>query len=414
MRNGVGRIAHAETTDSTSQPMTWDAVCILCGIRPFGGPTHLTPLISPTHVRRVAYPIVEEILASKLVDLPRPEVLSTLVEALTDADGDAHTLLEELAWLEPDCYAVGHFDERGDYELCKHHGAPLHPTGDAVTVRRVWDCISGTFGGLRTPTHLGLQTEAYATQNVEYRTTRCVTLTASTRNLFTHVSCYEHLQSWLRCSVPPRIGRSKAPLSFPGELYELVNSRTKDRVIFLGILPCIDYTGLVDNSSRDRVQDYILPWRKGCVHTARALRDGLRGSELVPSILKDCRAWMFTRPNSYVALSPLVLAASHSFVTVGQKERASIRLAGRTTAYWPCPTSRNMHLSPISPWSSFLRCSSSSKSRTFSRWRCLANNFTRRCWSRAPSRMHSARPLSTPTAPCTGCYLLILSVRNGN
>ena len=63
-----------------------------------------------------------------------------------------------------------------------------------------------------------------------------------------------------------------------------------------GIIPEIEYDD-IDNSL-DQVQDFIFPYcLKVARHTALAIKDGLRGDELFPALMRDSRAWMFMRPD---------------------------------------------------------------------------------------------------------------------
>jgi hypothetical protein len=63
----------------------------------------------------------------------------------------------------------------------------------------------------------------------------------------------------------------------------------------LGTLNSIDYDGITATCVQYQSEFYLA--RKGVKHIARGIRDGLRGKQLIPSILRDCRAWMFMRPD---------------------------------------------------------------------------------------------------------------------
>lgn len=41
-----------------------------------------------------------------------------------------------------------------------------------------------------------------------------------------------------------------------------------------------------------------MPCRRGTKYLARDIQAGLRGRELIPAILRDCRAWKFMRPDT--------------------------------------------------------------------------------------------------------------------
>ena len=114
--------------------MGWDEVCVLCGIRPVGGPTWFCP--SPD---QVASKIAKEICDSGQVDLTVTEVRTTIFNAISKNfdpfTGDPRGSVEP--GYDEDCIAIGYFDNFGSYVPCTHHGRQLHPTGDGVQVRRV-------------------------------------------------------------------------------------------------------------------------------------------------------------------------------------------------------------------------------------------------------------------------------------
>ncbi|GJE96632.1 hypothetical protein PsYK624_128320 [Phanerochaete sordida] len=205
---------------------------------------------------------------------------------------DGSYVLDTYPGYETDCIAIGHFDEGGDYDLCRHHGRALHPTGDGVVVRRVDP--SG-------------DSDAYFRFVVDFKTgvrvvrheaSLCPTVSEhSPLNTWVHVACWAYLQEWLACPLRPRVGRSGTPLSLGGELYEVTASRHQPQERYRGSLPCIDYGGTLDAYMGTRYQDYIVGLRKGVKHIVQALTDGIRGIDLVPAILKDSRFWMWTRPD---------------------------------------------------------------------------------------------------------------------
>ena len=67
------------------------------------------------------------------------------------------------------------------------------------------------------------------------------------------------------------------------------------------LLQEIDYDGIEDTV--EQWQDHFIPGRRGAKHLAKAIVAGLRGAELIPAVLRDCRAWMFMRPDTYVLFS---------------------------------------------------------------------------------------------------------------
>ena len=68
-----------------------------------------------------------------------------------------------------------------------------------------------------------------------------------------------------------------------------------------GLLPEIDYDGV--EATLEQWQSHFYPARRGVRHTALAIKEGRRGADLIPAIMRDCRAWMFTRPDMYVSLA---------------------------------------------------------------------------------------------------------------
>lgn len=62
-----------------------------------------------------------------------------------------------------------------------------------------------------------------------------------------------------------------------------------------GLLPLINYDGI--ESSLNQWQSCFIFCRRGVKHLSGAIAAGLRGKELIPALLQDCRAWMFMRPD---------------------------------------------------------------------------------------------------------------------
>ena len=80
-----------------------------------------------------------------------------------------------------------------------------------------------------------------------------------------------------------------------------LDDRTADRRFLdnsTAALSCIDYDGIVDTV--EQFQSYFSPARRDSQHIAKAIRDGLRGEELLPAIMRDFRCWMFVRPDMWV------------------------------------------------------------------------------------------------------------------
>ncbi|GJE96639.1 hypothetical protein PsYK624_128390 [Phanerochaete sordida] len=268
--------------------MGWDEVCILCGIRPYGGPVWFGAS------EESATQIAQEVVAAGFTDLP-PDALAAMLLDLFQTnpdDFDPRYKASVHPGYDKDCIAIGHFDRTGGYEPCRHAGRALHPPGDNVQVRRVADNSSGaSFNQVVELVRGERVTSAQATTCDTYGGCAC--------NLWLHVACWGHLQHWLACSLPPRAGRSGEPLPLAGELYEIAASRAEPQQECRGALPAIDYGGTLDAFMEIQYQDYILGPRRGVRHLTRALQDGLRGAQLVPALMEDVRFWMWARPDEW-------------------------------------------------------------------------------------------------------------------
>lgn len=62
-----------------------------------------------------------------------------------------------------------------------------------------------------------------------------------------------------------------------------------------GLLPCLDYAGI--EKSLEQWQSHFMPCRRGTKYMSQAIFAGLRGRDLLPAIMRDCRVWMFMRPD---------------------------------------------------------------------------------------------------------------------
>ncbi|KAI0330654.1 hypothetical protein GY45DRAFT_1323399 [Cubamyces sp. BRFM 1775] len=283
--------------------MAYDEVCLLCGIRPEGGPVLWYSgrgLEEEPEVTRIADELLE--FEPGPSNLPREEIVSMLMRVFDmELDSvDPYYDWAVFSGYERDCIAIGHFgdDDSQGYLPCVHHGRRLHPTGEGVQMRRVRSALAGGFFIELVEFHGGKRV-AIVNQRVAMRcTTNFSDEDASSCNIWVHIACWSYLQEWLNCPLPPRIGRSGRPLSFAGELYELVGSRYGRQMDRYTVLPCIDYGGpLGAYMGYNRYQDYILGCRKGVKHLARALKEGLRDEQLIPAIFKDCDWWKFVRPD---------------------------------------------------------------------------------------------------------------------
>lgn len=267
--------------------MGWDEVCVLCGIRPVCGPTAISPFDS--YKQAVASSMATEIAESGLVDISYPNAYDELLKVVSPSDSVYEFLVSliDLGY-HHDVFAIGHFDDSGDYEPCTHSGHPSHPTGDGITVRRTREGDGQVFYELVIDADKRL---------VVPQITCCRTGVSSPSNIFCHIACYAYLQEWLQCALPSRIGRLGKPLEFAGELYELTNSRHEPPIALLGALPSVDYGGVLDNIRPGGSHDYIDKYRIDSVHTTVAFQNGARGENLLSAVLKDCRLWLFTRPD---------------------------------------------------------------------------------------------------------------------
>ncbi|KAI9065604.1 hypothetical protein FKP32DRAFT_1674580 [Trametes sanguinea] len=276
-----------------------DQVCLLCGIRePYG------PIWWCGKQRHSAEELAQEVLRGPdPLDISAEDLISTLRAVFAIDIGSVDTVVPNYTvagavdyGYDYDSIAIGHFDRNGGYQLCRHHGRPLHPTGDCVRVRRVRSSVGGGLFG--------------ETVNIKHgkriidrdETTDCSVWSqdswVSSCNLWTHVPCWAYLQEWLDCPLSSRIGRNGLPLHFASELYEIASTRHERRQSWQAWLPCIRYGGTLDAFDEcNQYQDFILGPRRGVKHLRQALKEGLRDKSLIPAILKDCRFWIFVRPN---------------------------------------------------------------------------------------------------------------------
>ncbi|EKM51758.1 uncharacterized protein PHACADRAFT_262086 [Phanerochaete carnosa HHB-10118-sp] len=178
--------------------------------------------------------------------------------------------------------AVGCFDENGEASL--RDGKV--PEGRHAEVRRVRDGDGGDFGEILTTHEDG--EEAW-----ESAYTACsVRSEGGVPNVFFCERCYAYLEEWQSLPASASEG-AQAPSA--AELYEIVNSRKARRDEITGLLPDIDYDGI--EASLNQWQSHFIACRRGSKHLAHAINTGLRGADLIPAILQDCRAWMFMRPD---------------------------------------------------------------------------------------------------------------------
>ena len=284
---------------------SWDELCLLCGV--YGGPCDI---VSRYGLDDVVKAIVSDIRPDD------PELAEVIKDALLASLPPAQrTLGYAPEWLPAGMgnggyssgawVAVGHFNADGEAPLS---GGRV-PDGRGVQVRRVRDGDGGDFGEL-------LVTDKHGEEASENTYTVCSVRREEGRpNFFLCERCYAYLESWLdRESLPPssRASGSDCELPFASELYEIVNSRKAQRGKRghywaqplthpehidenTGLLPEIDYDGI--ERSLVQWQTHFMPCRKGTKHIAEAIEAGLRGADLLPAVLRDCRGWMFMRPD---------------------------------------------------------------------------------------------------------------------
>ncbi|KIM79020.1 hypothetical protein PILCRDRAFT_10677 [Piloderma croceum F 1598] len=84
-----------------------------------------------------------------------------------------------------------------------------------------------------------------------------------------------------------------APLSFGAEFYEIVNSKEDIRDDITAVLTCT--ASLTTNMK----PPYFFSARRGSTHPARAIREGLRIEELLPTIMQDFRCWASVAPSTH-------------------------------------------------------------------------------------------------------------------
>ncbi|KAH7928587.1 hypothetical protein BV22DRAFT_1058536 [Leucogyrophana mollusca] len=147
---------------------------------------------------------------------------------------------------------------------------------------------------------MGLLEPGQSTKDALDVSTHCTSWDTLNPNFFVSEGCYRYLEAWVGIDGLP-LRNAHVPhtrgLSFAGELYEIVNSRMEQRDRSHGLLPCIDYGDLAD--SCEQYQDVFPPRRKGFVHIARGIAQGLRGRGLLTDVMLDFNCWMFMRPDRW-------------------------------------------------------------------------------------------------------------------
>jgi len=326
---------------------SWEELCVLSGIGPGGGPRYL---FNQSKVEETASAMVCEIQNLTPPDDATPShgltehdlqhiVEEALIIANTGVDGCWNGIPTWFSnhiinWSGRErCIAIGHFvggngecpKEWGTDNSCGEWmpGTARIPLGDNVEVRIVDGYQTcGTFNNviIRLPDG---EEDADEESDCSCATNNGI------GNVFVFEGCWIYLQAWLDVSLPPRLNScSDEPLSLAGEFYEIVNSRkerrkcmsrsiacilstpqhthscvTTDVLPAIGTLPAIKYGGIEDaydnmfHFYQIDYPDYFLGARAGSGHVARAIYDGLRGTDLIHALKMDFRCWMATSPD---------------------------------------------------------------------------------------------------------------------
>lgn len=205
----------------------WDQLCLLCGIRPAGGPSALLRHDNLSiAARQIAseirddddelYSIVKEGLSATFH--PDEKRLDFRHEWLPDGlgyDVDADRMVN---YATSYCVAIGYFSNNEDGM------APIRedqvPDGMNVRVRQVMNNFQG--GDFETV----VQLLANGRERRDDVPSACSVEHENNPNFALCERCYYFLKSWIdRSSLPPSI----RDLTFAGELYEVINSQEPRR-----------------------------------------------------------------------------------------------------------------------------------------------------------------------------------------
>ncbi|KAF8883076.1 hypothetical protein CPB84DRAFT_194171 [Gymnopilus junonius] len=220
------------------------------------------------------------------------------------------------------CIAIGHFKEDGDtpHEIVQTDTGCVRriPDGKDVETGLVTDTDCGEF---RFVVHRKLDEDGNIIETKEEKLSRTGSSNyihrelareeISTGNFFLSEGCFHYLQAWLDyCRVPkPHHDRK---LTFSGELFEIVNSRKEGRDYTTGALPYINYDGIENTLQQEQYEaseNMKVPER-----TIASIRNGDPPHQILDSISRDCRAWMFRAPDMWpVADEDLVREVASKF-----------------------------------------------------------------------------------------------------
>ncbi|PVG01671.1 hypothetical protein CPB86DRAFT_812300 [Serendipita vermifera] len=274
----------------------WDELCLICGLRPGGGPDALFGDLDEC-VEMILNSLKEQKLKLRLNKKQARAEIRKVLKLFDAEDEDTPTEYEKAivdgsippgpyfpltseSWDGWAAIAIGVFDEDDD---------DIEPAkGNMVTTRLV-SCptgYGGSFEGVE-----GMDED--------------VTTDASTNsnNFFCLRAPYYYLQAWVdRDSLPPR--QTAFPLepdmSFEGEFYEIINSKPDSRSEGIGTLDYIDYEGI--NCSLEQFQDCFTGAFFGAYELGSALKRGLRGNDLIPALLRDFNVWQTCPTDRWVKI----------------------------------------------------------------------------------------------------------------
>lgn len=127
------------------------------------------------------------------------------------------------------CIGIGYWDEHGDFNAYrKINKLSTVPDGREVDVIRLRD--SDGHGGVFN-TVVGLYIDASGKEKEDYREIDCDPTDSPCIFLCEH--CYHYLEAWIDFNALPErsyvFPNESEPLSFAGELYEVINSRKDKR-----------------------------------------------------------------------------------------------------------------------------------------------------------------------------------------
>lgn len=214
--------------------MSWDELCCVCGVCPGGGPYSLLDR-HEAHEHWQARTIASEI---KEGDEQLVKIVRDALDASFSPDekqlgfrhdwlpeGMGSTSAEALHYSTGRQVVVGYFKKDEGGVLVR---AGQIPSGEHIQVRQVCGYNGGDFTTV-------VCTYGPWDEREIYETSYCSVRNIPIANTPVCERCYYFLRSWIDwSSLPP--ARNGRTLSFPGELYELVNSREKERGMWCPIL----------------------------------------------------------------------------------------------------------------------------------------------------------------------------------